>query len=162
MHPNTFFRIVQEEAGLNDLEEAKHATEIVFRHLSHRITKDEAEDVDAQLPTALKKLWKGQHPLLERLKEPFSRPSKETRIEFVDAVEQEGSRLNVPGEKLTQAVFYALQQQLTEGEANDVAAQLPKDLRTLWQSSKPLAPYVGGGGEAESVDVYSPGSEERF
>jgi uncharacterized protein (DUF2267 family) len=38
-------------------------------------------------------------------------------------------------EKAARGVFKVLKEQITKGEAEDVAAQLPKDLKEMWISS---------------------------
>ncbi len=56
-----------------------------------------------------------------------------------------GERLELEpavAERLTRAVFAALHAQLSEREAQDAAAQMPKDLRALWLGDEPFAPSV--------------------
>jgi len=38
-------------------------------------------------------------------------------------------------ERLAKAVFEVLKKQITRGETDDVAAQLPKDLKAMWVSA---------------------------
>lgn len=152
MHPNTFLRLVQEEAGLRNIEEATIATQVVFDVLHHRITPEEADDVRAQLPKDLAKLWEGGEGWFARLIAKLERQTTFTRTEFIREVNARKQDLKPSGETLIRAVFYALQSQITPGEASDVAAQLPKDLRELWDESRPLAPYVGGGVLSEGTE----------
>ena len=37
--------------------------------------------------------------------------------------------------QVTNAVFAALKEQLSPGEADDILGQLPKDLKTVWEDS---------------------------
>lgn len=149
MHANTFLRIVQEEADLRNLDEAKQATQIVFQVLHHRITPDEAEDVRAQLPRELANLWEGGDTWFRQIFSRLQPQNTFNREEFIHAVNEQKGDLPVSGGRLVHAVFYALQHQISPGEAEDVAAQLPRDLCELWESARPLARTRGGGGEAE-------------
>ena len=137
MHPNTFLRIVQEEAGLHTLTQAETATKIVFQLLHNRITPEEAADVEAQLPRDLAAIWEGGAVWTERLLYRFTPRNKFNRREFIAEVEKQQDSLPTSGEQITRAVFYALQHQITPGEAEDIAAQLPMDVRALWQESSP-------------------------
>lgn len=148
MNVQTFLRIVQEEAGLANREQAKKATQLVFDLLHHRITEDEAEDVKSQLPKDLAEMWDGGDNLLDRLISRFTPHHKFERMAFVEAVNDQKGTLPSTGEKITRAVFYALQSQISPGEAKDVAQQLPKQLRELWEESRPLAKTTGGSGGA--------------
>lgn len=162
MHSNTFLHIVQEEAGLRNFEEAKQATQVVFDLLHHRITEDEADDVKAQLPREIANLWEGGNNWVDALLFRMKSHNKFNRKEFIDAVNAHKQDLPATGETLTRAVFYALQSQISIGEANDVAAQLPKDLKALWEESRPLAPVQGGGGGEVEVDVIQVEEERWF
>jgi uncharacterized protein (DUF2267 family) len=152
MHTNTFLKLVQDEAGLSNLEEARIATRVVFDLLHHRITKEEAEDVEAQLPHELGDIWEGGESWVDRIMARFERQNRFNKKEFLNQVNARKGDLKAPGEVITRAVFYALQEQITPGEAKDIAAQLPKDLRELWQSASPTHVPVGGGGPLD-LDV---------
>ena len=118
-------------ALLCDARRAESVIFAVFQELSHRLTPDEAADVAAQLPTALKELWRSE--------ERSNRPVEKThRAEFIGRVRQ---RAALPdddeAERGVRVVFRTLQRLLgspsgREGEAWDVLSQLPKDLKQLW------------------------------
>jgi uncharacterized protein (DUF2267 family) len=46
-----------------------------------------------------------------------------------------GLRSGDAARRLTGAVFAALKAQLSPGEADDVLAQLPRDLKTVWTAA---------------------------
>ena len=103
----------------------------VFGELRDRLSPEERRDVQAQLPTALKRLWEAGN----RHDVPAS---KIHRDEFIGRVRR---RAVLPhddeAERAVRAVFAQLQRLLgsptgREGEAWDVYSQLPKDLKTLW------------------------------
>jgi uncharacterized protein (DUF2267 family) len=61
------------------------------------------------------------------------RPRKLHRREFLERVRVEaGLASTAQAEQVTDAVFAALKEQLSEGEADDIMAQLPRDLKRQW------------------------------
>jgi uncharacterized protein (DUF2267 family) len=103
----------------------------VFQELRDRLTRDEAADVEAQLPASLKMLWSS-----------FDYPGRNVRrvheYQFLDEV---GRMLGIEdvsdAEEAVGAVFGVLQLALgsssgREGEARHVFSQLPSDLKELW------------------------------
>jgi len=56
--------------------------------------------------------------------------------ELLERIMNEGQLENmVMAETVAKAVFKVLKEQITKGEADDVAAQLPKDLKEMWFSA---------------------------
>lgn len=130
MRPREFYRAVIDTSGERSLEKAKQATGAVFHALRDRLTAREAEQVVAQLPTDLKTVWRdGEAPGRE--------PLKLHRDEFLERVRAE---IGLPSPRearwMTLAVFAALKEQLSPGEAEDVLTQLPKDLKELWAEAQ--------------------------
>ncbi len=127
MKTETFYRRVMLEAGRTDLEDAMRATAVVFHALRDRLTADEADQVVAQLPAELKLLWKEGEI-------PGRKPLRMDREAFYARVRAEaGLASTKEARSVTAAVFAALQDQLSPGEADDVLAQLPKDLKAVWR-----------------------------
>lgn len=126
MKAQSFYRQVMLETDRESLVDARRVTGVVLRALRDRLTPEEAADAAAQLPRELKALWCGG----ER---PGRRPVKMHRSELYDRVQRE-AHLGSPREAraVTRAVFAALREQLSPGEADDILAQLPKDLKTVW------------------------------
>ena len=123
----TFYRKVIEETGQANREAAKRATAAVLHALRDRLTREEADQVAAQLPRELKTLW-------EAGEAPARRPVKMHRKEFYERVKAEAGLASLRESRwYTIAVFAALKAQLSPGEAGDVWAQLPKDLKELWE-----------------------------
>jgi len=122
----SFYRTVVEASAEHRREEARRATAAVFHALRDRLTPEEADQVAAQLPRELKLVWwEGERY--------GRRPLKLDREEFYRLV-MRGARLNSVREArwMTLAVFAALKEHLSPGEAEDVMAQLPKDLKEVW------------------------------
>jgi uncharacterized protein (DUF2267 family) len=114
------------EADIESLEESRRATAAVLRALRDRLTPDEADHAVAQLPRELKGLWAGGLPAAHQ-------PVKLRRREFLDRVGVDAGLKSLnQAEMVTDAVFAGLKEQLSPGEADDIVAQLPRDLKTLW------------------------------
>ncbi|HEX6209968.1 MAG TPA: DUF2267 domain-containing protein [Methylomirabilota bacterium] len=114
------------EADIDSLEDSRQATAAVLRALRDRLTPREAEQAAAQLPRELKRLWAGGHPALHQ-------PVKLHRRQFLERVRLDaGLRSLSQAEMVTDAVFAGLKEQLSEGEARDIVAQLPRDLKAQW------------------------------
>ena len=135
LHPSfsmtapSFFRQVLIESGRPSLDDAKRATAVVFQTLRDRLTPDEADQAAAQLPRPLKLLW-------WRGDVDGRRPLKMHRKEFYAGVQRDaGLASEREARQVTNAVFAALKEQLSPGEADDILGQLPKDLKTVWEDS---------------------------
>lgn len=129
MKTETFYRRVMLETGRADLEDARRATAAVFHALRDRLTPREADQVAAQLPGELKALWKAGEIAGRR-------PAKMNRNEFYERIRKEVALASTKeARSVTSAVFAALQDQLSPGETDDILAQLPKDLKSVWQEA---------------------------
>ena len=114
------------EADIDSLEDSRQATAAVLRALRDRLTPEEATQAVAQLPQELKRLWASGRPALHQ-------PIKLHRREFLERVRVDaGLKSLSQAEMVTDAVFAALKEQLSPGEASDIAAQLPRDLKAQW------------------------------
>jgi uncharacterized protein (DUF2267 family) len=103
----------------------------VFQTLQDRLPTKEAADLQAQLPTGLKRLW--------RADERPGRPVEKLHAEdFIGRVRHWAALPDdAEARRAVCAVFAALQHALgstsgREGEAWDVLSVLPKDLKFLW------------------------------
>jgi uncharacterized protein (DUF2267 family) len=125
----TFYRRVIDETGETNREVVKRGTVAVFHALRDRITPEEAGQAVAQLPRDLKRLW-------EEGDEPGRKPVKLNRREFYDRVKLEAQLGSVREARLlTIGVFAALKAQLSPGEGDDIWAQLPRDLKEVWEAA---------------------------
>jgi uncharacterized protein (DUF2267 family) len=126
MKARTVYSRVSVEAELDGLEDARRATAAVLQTLRDRLTPDEAEQAVAQLPRELKLLWWAGDV-------PNRRPQRLHRDAFFERVRtRAGLESARQAERVTDAVFAALKDQLSQGEADDVLSQLPRDLKTVW------------------------------
>jgi uncharacterized protein (DUF2267 family) len=126
MDPHSFYGMVRERLGQCEREEAKRGTAAVLHALRDRLMPDEADQVAAQLPGPLKAVW-SEAARAERT------PLKMDRDQFYERVRRNVGLLTAQeAQWLTLAVFAALKASLSPGEAEDVMAQLPKDLKEIW------------------------------
>jgi uncharacterized protein (DUF2267 family) len=125
-----FYRMVMETSGETRREVAKRATAAVFHALRDRLTPREAAQLKAQLPRDLKAVW-------EEGERADRGPLKLSREQFLQRVKAEAQTGSVRDARwMTLAVFAALKEQLSPGEAEDVFAQLPQSLKELWAEAQ--------------------------
>lgn len=125
MKPRAMYSRVSVEVDLDSLAKSRQATGVVLRALRDRLTPEEGRQAVAQLPRELKELW--------RVDDTPAEPVKMHRREFVDRVRLEaGLASRRRAEILVDAVFGALKEQISPGEADDIEAQLPADLKGVW------------------------------
>jgi len=124
-----FYRRVSDKTGQADREAVKRGTAAVLQALRDRLLSTEAAQAAAQLPRALKEVWSaGDRPDRE--------PIKMHRKAFYERVRREAGLKTVrEGRFLTIGVFAALKEQLSSGEADDVLAELPRDLKDVWEDA---------------------------
>jgi uncharacterized protein (DUF2267 family) len=126
MKARQLYSRVSIEADIESLEDSRQATAAVLRALRDRLTPREAEQAAAQLPGELKRLWAGGHP-------PLHQPVKLHRRQFLERVRVDAGLKSLgQAQMVTDAVFAGLKEQLSPGEADDIVAQLPRDLKTQW------------------------------
>lgn len=124
-----FYRRVLDETGNPDREAVKRGTAAVLHALRDRLMPSEARQAAAQLPRGLKDVWNAGEARDRK-------PVKMHRKEFYERVRREAGLKNVREARfLTIGVFAALKAQLSAGEADDVVAQLPKDLKEVWEDA---------------------------
>jgi uncharacterized protein (DUF2267 family) len=122
----TFYRRVIDETSQPNREAVKRGTAAVFHALRDRLTPEEAEQAVAQLPRDLKLAW-------EEGDVPGRKPLKLRRKEFYERVKRDAGLASIREARLlTIGVFAALKAQLSPGEADDIQAQLPRDLKEVW------------------------------
>jgi uncharacterized protein (DUF2267 family) len=113
--------------GLDD-ENATAAAACVLCHLQERLTGDEAKDLGAQLPVRLREL-------LAEVCGPADVIVKYHKEQFVAVVARDLGIAEVEAEALIRGVFGTVRSYISPGEADDVEAQLSKDMRSLWIQS---------------------------
>lgn len=124
-----FYRTVVDASAERQRDTARRATAAVFHALRDRLTREESAQLVAQLPRELKAVWRegeraGRRPLKMHREAFYARVCREAGL----ASTREARWMTV-------AVFAALKEQISPGEAEDVLAQLPKDLKEVWGGS---------------------------
>lgn len=124
-----FYRAIREATGKVAPEMVERATAAVFHALRDRLTREESDQLAAQLPQPLRELWYAGEP-------PGRTPQRIHVIEFLERVRKGAGLRNAREARwMTLVVFGALKAQVSPGEADDVWAQLPKDLKELWDEA---------------------------
>lgn len=115
-----------QRAGLGGAPEAEKAAVTILGSLEQRLTGPEARDLNEELP------WPLRDQLRAFERDPRSRPERFGREELLRRVgEQLGAELD-EAERQVRTVLQLARQLLSEREASDLAAQLPRDLQDLW------------------------------
>lgn len=115
-----FLSHLQNEADLDSLAITQSALDVILPMIVRRLMPDEAENFIAQLPSMLQ-------PTLRSL-----RPGPDTSIDRDAIVSELVQRLDVDPERageLLEVIGFEVLMGVTEGEAEDVQRQLPRDLR---------------------------------
>ena len=124
-----FYRKVIEETGQTDREAAKRGAAAVLKALRDRLTPAEARQAAAQLPREIKAIWAAGETSSRK-------PVKLHRRDFYERVKRDAELTSIKEARfLTIATFAALKEQLSPGEAEDVEAQLPRDLKEVWEEA---------------------------
>jgi uncharacterized protein (DUF2267 family) len=92
----------------------------VLSVLERRLIPQGARHLEAQLPSTLRELIVHLSPL------------RFGRAAFFRMVAADLGKSPSEVEPIVRAVFRAVRMRISEGEAHDVAAELPKDLSELW------------------------------
>lgn len=108
-------------------EQAEEASVSVLCALEQRIYGSEVAQMEAQLPLKLREL-------LQRCPRHEGKPpEKFGKEEFFRMIAEDLNTDKNNAERCARAVFTAVRAQISEGEAEDVAGQLPEDLADLWR-----------------------------
>ncbi|MCI0454260.1 MAG: DUF2267 domain-containing protein [Candidatus Dadabacteria bacterium] len=127
MDKGQFLKRVQEYAHINARERAEELCKVVFHLLSARLTENESRDLMSQLPSGIKEMW-------EEVEEKGV--IKFHKDEFLERIMMDGRLESIlMAEVVANTVFKVLKEQITKGEADDVAAQLPRHLKEMWLSA---------------------------
>ncbi len=123
-----FLKLLQARGGLTR-ELAENAAASVMCILEQHLAGGEIDDLEAQLPHRLREL-------LQRCPVHHGAPPQRFgREEFLQRVADDlGVELD-EAEHLTHVVFETVRDWLSEGEIEDVASQLPSDVRSLWAAT---------------------------
>ena len=125
-----FIHKLQANTGVIDKAEAEQILGSVLTTLRGRLTPDEASHVEAQLPEDMKEVWRGN--ILQDAAHRLKGPDELDYDEFLDKIKDETDLTRERAEAMTRAVFQLLKAQISEGETDHVASQLPKRLKVAW------------------------------
>lgn len=124
---NAWLQELSVGVGRDDHQQAYRMMRAVFIALRDRMTTEEATDLGAQLPMLIRGIYyEGFNPS----KTPTHERSKGTFLNHVS----ENLQANVDGdpEEIVRAVFKLISNHVTAGEMNHVQANLPAEIKSLW------------------------------
>jgi len=123
MHYDEFIGRVQNRARLGTSGEAVRATRATLEVLGQRLFGGEAKDLAAQLPREIAHyLTSDRGSESFGLQDFFRRVSEREQVELPDAIHH------------ARAVISVVRDSVTEGELQDVLAQLPEEYNALFES----------------------------
>lgn len=135
MNRQAFIKQVQQETHLPVPEMAEEGVHIVLSLLSHRLTPEESRHVSAQLTEDMKNIWNSDtwiNNFLSISRQFQLKYRKKEELYALIQNEIEKQQIPVGAEQLACAVFHVLKQQISQGEVEDIAAQLPNDIEQVW------------------------------
>lgn len=135
MNKGEFVKRVQEFTGLPEKTMAEEGSRIVLSLLSHRLTPEESQDVAHQLSRDMKNFWNSDTWIVNFLS--ISRQAQlkyRKKAELYSLISNEIDKVHLPigAEQLAVAVFHVLKEQISPGEAQDIAVQLPEEIEDVW------------------------------
>ena len=132
-----FLEKIKTQGGLKDLEEARHAAEVVYRSMRDVMPNEAVDHVSADLdqgPEVSEKLWTDTNPLVYFLSR--IRPQLNIKPEnFLNRLRQEGNLPGADDERIIKAVFSATKAELSPDRVEEVANYLPGEVRQFWQEA---------------------------
>ncbi len=135
MNKGQFVKQVQEITELPSKEMADDGARIVLSLLSHRLTSEESKNVASQLSTDMKNYWNSDTWITNflTLSRQFQLKYRH-KTELYSLISNEIEKLQLPigAEQLATAVFHVLKEQISTGEIEDIAGQLPHDIEQVW------------------------------
>jgi uncharacterized protein (DUF2267 family) len=126
MQENEFYKLVQEASHLETIDHARVASEAVLETLGETLTGGEAEDIAAQLPSELASL-------VEDADHDGAGYDREAFVEHVGDHLQGTDVEDGDAEQFADGVTDAIAATLTQGELQDLKAQLDDDLHPLFE-----------------------------
>ncbi|MEA2119271.1 DUF2267 domain-containing protein [Halovibrio sp. HP20-50] len=126
---NTYNKFLNELCTPGDMskEEAEKATVAVLGALEKRIQPTETSKMEAQLPQKLRELL--DHSGIDK----SLAPQRFGKDEFIEMVASDLDASPEEAESTSRRVFATVRAQISDGEAEDVASQLPLDIAQLWR-----------------------------
>jgi uncharacterized protein (DUF2267 family) len=123
---NIWLKEIAEEIG-PDRQRAYHALGAVLRALRDRLTIDEAAQLSAQLPLLIRGIYFDQW-------RPAEQPKRVRHLDdFLAMIAKgEGEGTPIDPEDAARAVFKVLERHIARGEADQLKAVLPAEIRSLW------------------------------
>ncbi|MBD1925085.1 DUF2267 domain-containing protein [Trichocoleus sp. FACHB-90] len=136
-HP--FLEKVRQKAELKDLDEARRATEVLFRTMRDVMSNEAVERVEEELdknPASdeVEDLWEDTNPIVNFLSK--IRPQLKIKPEnFLVRLRQEGNLPGADAEKIIKAIFSATKEELSPERMQEIASFLPGEIAEMWEQA---------------------------
>ena len=121
-----FIRAIEEKAGVPK-DQAEAAAIAALSALESRIVEGEAKDLESQLPYKLREFL-SQAPG----RELSAHPPRRHKEELILKISRELGCDEAEAERLARCVYQVSRSWISEGEAEQIANQLPPEIRPLW------------------------------
>ncbi len=132
-----FLEKVMAQGNLKSTDEAKRATEVVFRTMRDVMSDETIERVEDELDKTdetAEDLWEDTNPLVRFLSK--IRPQLEIKPEnFLIRLQQEANLPDADPAAVLKAVFSATKEDLSEARAQEIAGFLPDEIQEMWQQA---------------------------
>lgn len=135
---SSFLEKIRVNSNLNDLKEARHAAEVVYRSMRDVMPNDAVDRVSAELddhaPDVAEKLWTDTNPLVYLLSR--LRPQLDINPDnFLVRLRQEANLPGADAETIIKAVFAATKDELTSDRIQEIGQYLPGKIGNYWQDA---------------------------
>jgi uncharacterized protein (DUF2267 family) len=142
MHEEQFYNEIATRLKIAK-QQAEAVSTAVLQELHDRLSPKETNDIAAQLPGDLKRMWHAFDVPGRAVRRTHKRDFTRHVAEVADIPEDQASRAVMVVFKVLQMLLQSPSGQ--EGEAWDVFSQLPKDLKRVWlaAASMPQAKKAG-------------------
>lgn len=143
-----FLEKVKLQANLKDIDEARRATEVLFRTMRDVMPTEAVERVADELDEAddrreeagivdkveVEDLWEDTNPLVSFLSK--IRPVLKIKPEnFLVRLRQEANLPGADAETIVKAIFSATKEELSEERIQEISAFLPGEIQEMWQQA---------------------------
>lgn len=126
MQASEFYKSIQERLHLADRTEAETASRVVLAALADRIDPEETWDLASQLPKELS-------DFVRRRGGPVQKMDINT---FLSRIQSDLDLMNQEqAANVARGVFAVLKEAVSQGEWEDVASQLPRELQEMFETA---------------------------
>lgn len=133
-----FLEKVRDKGNLKNIEEARNATEVVYRTMRDVMSNEAIgrveDELDDNAPEQVEELWEDTNPIVHFLSR--IRPNLHISPDnFLVRLRQEANLPGADAETIIKAVFSATKDELSQERIEEVANYLPGRISEFWQEA---------------------------